>query len=201
MGLVSLALAIGLLSPPAPACQRQHREAPMTAQECWAWIVMGESGGQWPAASLLVAWTLRAWEVHLDMPASDAGRMWGWYGWQRPNWEAVQAVNEVWDRPLAESPWPFMQLRGYCKRLGSAADVRLWRSMGAWGDPFLTIPNPQYPNFSVNCYLGTNWGLPQVNMTAQLTRFSRNGGEVLGEMASGTFHVKHTPLATHRRGR
>jgi hypothetical protein len=144
-----------LLSP--PDCQRQNRQNPMTAKECWMWIVQGESGGNWKAASELVAWTLRAWEVYLEMPADQAGRMWGWNGWAKPNWEARQAVELVWERPLTESSYQFMWYGGYCKRLGSAADVRLWRSTGAWGDPYMTIPNPTYPQFSLNCYLGTKW--------------------------------------------
>lgn len=115
---------------------------------------MGESGGHWKAGSELVAWTLRAWEINLEMPADQAGRKWGWFGWAKPNWEARQAVALVWERPLIESPYRFIQLGGYCKRLGSAADVRLWRAMGAFGDPYLSLFNPAYPSFTMNCYLG-----------------------------------------------
>ncbi len=147
-------------TPPAPNCQRQDRQTPITAQECWAWIVMGEAGGHFPQGSLLVAWTLRAWEEYLDMPASDAGRLWGWFGWARPNAEARAAVAAVWGRSLREAPWAFMRYGGYCKRLGSAADVRLWRAMGAWGDPYLILPHPDYPNFSANCYLGVRDWFP-----------------------------------------
>lgn len=151
--LLTALLALSLLRPPSPLpCQRSERSTVMTAKDCWAWIVMGESGGNWPAASALVAWTLRAWEVKLDMPPEEAGRLWGWNGWQRPNREAIAAVEQAFDRPLYESSFYFITLGGYCAHLGSAADVRLWQSMGARGEPSLSLANPQYPAFTINCY-------------------------------------------------
>ena len=160
--LLGLALALSMFAivpgsgtgaPPAPDCQRQHRETPITVEECWAWIVQGEVGDDWPEAMSLVAWTLRAWEIKMEMPAGEAGRMWGWYGWQKPSWAAKQAVAAAFGRPLLEAPFQFMQLGSYCYRLGSAADVRKWRATGAWGDPFMMMTHPRWTAYSLNCYL------------------------------------------------
>lgn len=131
-----------------PECERLHTPA----QIRWAYIVMGESGGRWMTGSRLIAWTLRAWEVYRGMPAIEAGKEWGWFGWQEPNAEAWQAVYEAWKQPPEKAPFRFMRQGKHCYALGSNADVSLWITHYGYSTPNVSIWNPIYPAFGMHCY-------------------------------------------------
>jgi hypothetical protein len=121
------------------------------AQNIWAHIVAGESGGQWPEGSLLVAWTLRAWQLKRGMPAELAGPRWGWNGWHEPTNEAWNAVQAAWDQPLSAAPFGFMRQGLFCRFLGSAADARYWRWLGWLDQPNFTLFFGD-SGYEMNCY-------------------------------------------------
>lgn len=123
----------------------------MSAKSIWAHIVSGESGGAWPEGSLLVAWTLRSWQVYRGMPPENAGKRWGWHAWREPTLEAIQAVNSVWDQPMSNSPFEFMRNGNYCIALGSNSDSRYWKSIGWYDQPDFDI---QFSgtDYGMNCY-------------------------------------------------
>lgn len=146
LGFMLAASAWGPLGPLRPV------PVPLTPKQRWAYVVMGESGGGWPEGSLLVAWTLRAWELNKGMPARLAGPRWGWYAWRVPGFEARAAVDAAWGQPLSAAPFDFMQAGHYCDHLGSAADVRYWQSIGMLGEPDYVLTFPGAPQYSMNCY-------------------------------------------------
>jgi len=122
---------------------------PMSAREIWAHIVAGEAGGLTDGA-YLVAWTLRAWEVRRGMPAELAGMRWGWHGWSEPTALSWAAVNAVWQRPLTDAPYAWMQAGHYCLFLGNDTDLRYWNSLGWNLTPQYRIEWPEW-GLAMNC--------------------------------------------------
>ena len=102
-------------------------------------------------ASLLVAWTLRAWEIERGMPAAAAGPRWGWHGWAEPGFEAREAVVAAWGRPLSESPFEWMRDGNYCFALGSRNDGHLWAELGWFGTVDYVLDYPDGKHL-MNCY-------------------------------------------------
>ncbi len=125
----------------------------MSAQEIWAWVVSGESGGGWEQGSALVAWTLRAWQVYLGMPPGMAGPRWGWYGWSVPNTETRLAVQEAWGQDPHSAPFAFMKEGKFCRALGNAQDGVYWKEIG-WHPqgPDFALVHPVFSRYVLNCY-------------------------------------------------
>lgn len=126
--------------------------APMHPKIRWAWIVTGESSGGWPEGDRLVAWTLRAWEVHRGMPPGLAGPRWGWYGWKEPTAESYTAVTEAWEQPVTSAPFDFMQSGHWCRYLGSSQDRRFWIFQLGFPEPDFSITFERQPEFSLHCW-------------------------------------------------
>lgn len=126
----------------------------VSAQDRWSYIVTGESGGQWPEGSQLIAWTLKAWTVYRGMPPELAGPRWGWNGWRSPTREAWQVVHDVWSQPPTNAPFDFMQSGKFCALVGSDNDLRYWRWIHwAIGTPNFILSDPN-TGLHMNCFWG-----------------------------------------------
>ena len=131
------------LDPGSPIPDRDIPGERLPAQTIWSHVVQGESGGAYMPASLLVAWTLRAWEVERGMPAAAAGPRWGWHGWAaEPGFEAREAVAAAWGKPLSVSPFEWMRDGNYCFALGSKRDGHAWAEQGLFGSVDFVLDYP-----------------------------------------------------------
>lgn len=161
--MLSLILSLRLLCGVPGDCPRYPLQTPPVrvtvdpvGLEQWAHVIAGETSGQWETASRLVAWTLRAWQLYQHMRPRYAGPLYGWYGWRSPTQEAYDAAREAWGQPLSASPFAFMRDGHYCRTLGSAADLRYWRTLGPVRDPdyVLALAGTDY---RLNCFFALPW--------------------------------------------
>ena len=157
--LATIAMALSLARPAyamhtdpgSPIIDRDIPGERLSDFDRWTYIVAGESGGGYMPASLLVAWTLRAWQIYRGMPASAAGPRWGWYGWAEPGFEAREAVAAVWNQPLSSAPWDWMRQGEFCFALGSRQDAKYWHALGLFGQ-FDFILDYKDGRHSMICY-------------------------------------------------